>query len=34
MEVTPEQVRAAAQKYLDPKRRAIVIRRPVKKGAA
>jgi zinc protease len=34
MEVTPEQVRAAAEKYLDPKRRAIVIRRPVKKGAA
>jgi predicted Zn-dependent peptidase len=34
MEVTPEQVRAAAQKYLDPKRRAIVIRRPTKKGAA
>jgi len=34
MEVTPEQVRAAAQKYLDPTRRAIVIRRPVKKGAA
>ena len=34
MEVTPEQVRAVAQKYLDPDARAIVIRRPVKKGAA
>jgi predicted Zn-dependent peptidase len=34
LDVTPEQVRAVAQKYLDPKRRAIVIRRPVKKEAA
>src|SRR5580693_4580321 len=34
MEVTPEQIRAVAQKYLDPNRRAIVIRRPTKKGAA
>ena len=35
LDVTPEQVRAAAQKYLDPARRAVVIRRPpVKKGAA
>jgi zinc protease len=32
--VTLEQVRAAAQKYLDPARRALVIRRPSKKGAA
>jgi predicted Zn-dependent peptidase len=32
--VTPEQVRAAAQKYLDPQRRALVIRRPTAKGAA
>jgi zinc protease len=32
LDVTPEQVRAAAQKYLDPARRAIVIRRPAKKG--
>ncbi len=32
--VTREQVRAAAQKYLDPARRALVIRRPSKKGAA
>jgi predicted Zn-dependent peptidase len=34
LDVTAEQVRAAAQKYLDPERRAMVIRRPVKKGAA
>jgi len=33
-DVTPERVRAAAQKYLDPARRALVFRRPVKKGAA
>jgi zinc protease len=32
--VTGEQVRSAAQKYLDPARRALVIRRPSKKGAA
>ena len=32
--VTPGQVRGAAQKYLDPARRALVIRRPVTKGAA
>jgi zinc protease len=32
--VSREQVRDVAQKYLDPARRAIVIRRPVKKGAA
>src|SRR5262249_30086097 len=29
MNVTPEQVRAAAGKYLDAKRRAIVVRKPV-----
>src|SRR5712691_9947499 len=34
LEVTPAQVRAAAQKYLVPRNRAIVIRRPVAKGAA
>ena len=34
LEVTPEQVRAAAQKYLDPARRAIVDSPPSKKGAA
>ena len=34
LQVTTEQVRAAAQKYLDPERRAIVLRRPSKKGAA
>jgi zinc protease len=34
LDVTPEQIRAAAQKYLDPARRALVVRRPVKKGAA
>ena len=38
MAVTPEQVRAVAQKYLDPNRRAMVIRKPValsgEKGAA
>ena len=32
--VTSEQVHSTAQKYFDPKRRALVIRRPVKKGAA
>ena len=32
--VTPAQVQAAAQKYLVPRNRAIVIRRPVEKGAA
>ena len=32
--VTPEEVRAAAQKYLDPERRALLIRRPSKKVAA
>ncbi len=34
LEVTPDQVRAVAQKYLVPRDRAIVIRRPAKKGAA
>ena len=34
LEVTPAQVQAAAQKYLVPRNRAIVIRRPVAKGAA
>ena len=34
LDVTQEEVRAAAQKYLDPARRALVIRRPSKKGAA
>ncbi len=34
LEVTPGQVRAAAQKYLVPRNRAMVIRRPVGKGAA
>ena len=34
LEVTPDQVQAAAQKYLVPNNRAIVIRRPVRKGAA
>jgi predicted Zn-dependent peptidase len=34
LHVTREQVREAAQRYLDPKRRAIVFRRPSKKGAA
>src|ERR1700688_461445 len=34
LEVTREQVREAAQRYLDPKRRAIVFRRPSRKGAA
>ena len=34
LNVTQEQVRNVAQKYLDPKRRALVIRRPTKKGAA
>ena len=34
LDVTRDQARAAAQKYLDPQRRALVIRRPVKKGAA
>jgi zinc protease len=34
LNVTTEQVRAAAQRCLDPKRRAIVFRRPSKKGAA
>jgi zinc protease len=33
LEVTTEQVRAAAQKYLDPTRRAVVLRQPTKKGA-
>jgi predicted Zn-dependent peptidase len=33
-DVTLEQVRGAAQKYLDPARRALVIRQPAKKGAA
>jgi predicted Zn-dependent peptidase len=32
-EVTPERVRAAAQKYLDPARRALVIRRPAPVGS-
>jgi predicted Zn-dependent peptidase len=32
--VTPAEVQAVAQKYLLPRNRAIVIRRPVKKGAA
>jgi predicted Zn-dependent peptidase len=34
LQVTREQVRQAAQRYLDPKRRAIVFRQPSKKGAA
>jgi len=34
LEVTPAQVQAAAQKYLVRRNRAIVIRRPVAKGAA
>jgi predicted Zn-dependent peptidase len=34
LQVTREQVRAAAQRYLDPQRRAIVLRRPSKQGAA
>jgi predicted Zn-dependent peptidase len=34
LRVTPEQVQAVAQKYLVPRNRAIVIRRPVAKGAA
>jgi predicted Zn-dependent peptidase len=33
LQVTPEQVRAAAQRYLDPHRRAIVFRKPTKKAA-
>jgi zinc protease len=33
-DVTTEEIRAAAQKYLDPARRAIIIRRPSKKGVA
>jgi predicted Zn-dependent peptidase len=32
--VTPAEVQAVAQKYLLPRNRAIVIRRPVKKGVA
>jgi zinc protease len=32
--VTQERARAAAEKYLDPNRRAIVVRRPVAKGGA
>jgi predicted Zn-dependent peptidase len=31
MAVTPEQVRASAEKYLDPKHRALIIRKPVAK---
>jgi predicted Zn-dependent peptidase len=34
LDVTLEQVRAAAEKYLDPKRRAIVDRQPAKKAVA
>ena len=34
LQVTTEQVRAAAERYLDPQRRAIVFRLPSKKGAA
>lgn len=34
LQVTPEQVRSAAERYLDPQRRAIVFRLPSKKGAA
>ena len=34
LQVTREQVRQAAQRYLDPGRRAIVFRQPSKKGAA
>jgi len=34
LDVTPEQVRAAAQKYLDPARRAVVLRQPSKKAVA
>jgi predicted Zn-dependent peptidase len=33
LQVTPEQVRTAAQRYLDPNRRAIVFRKPTKKAA-
>ncbi len=33
LEVTPDQVQAAARKYLQPRNRAIVLRRPVGKGA-
>jgi zinc protease len=33
-DVTLERVRGAAQKYLDPQRRALVVRQPLKKGAA
>jgi len=31
--VTPAQIQAAAQKYLVPRNRAIVVRKPVAKGA-
>ncbi len=34
LEVTPDQVREAAQKFLNPARRAVVLRRPTKKEAA
>jgi zinc protease len=34
MDVTPQQVQAVAQKYLVPHNRAIVVRAPVRKGAA
>ncbi len=34
LEVTPDQVREAAQKFLNPARRAVVLRRPAKKEAA
>ncbi len=34
LEVTPEQVQAAAQGYLVPRNRAIVLRQPIRKGAA
>jgi hypothetical protein len=34
LRVTREQVREAAQRYLDSKRRAIVFRRPPRKGVA
>ncbi len=34
LEVTPPQVQAAAQKYLQPRNRAVVVRQPVEKGAA
>jgi predicted Zn-dependent peptidase len=33
LEVTPERVRDATNKYLVPKQRAIVLRQPVRKGA-